>query len=233
MSPRVAVIPARGGSKRLPRKNILPVMGHPMLYYPVNAALASGCFNRVIVSTEDDEIRNAAIRAGAQVIDRPNHLAQDRSTVAQVCLDVLTQLSKEKTAPEWFCCIYPTAVFITPQDIIAAFETAQQCPDTDSVMGVSRFNLQPLQALEKDANGFLNPKWDEHKQQSQLHPDLVASNGTLYWIKTDTFRTCQSFYTAKLTGYEIPWIRAIDIDTQDDYETACRIAPLFLGDPTG
>lgn len=228
MTDCVAIIPARGGSKRLPRKNILPVLGRPMLHYPVKAALASGCFDRVIVSTEDAEIRKAAIGAGAQVMDRPEHLAQDRATVVQVCLDVLNRLAKEEIQPEWFCCIYATAVFITPRDISAAFETGKHCPEADSIMGVSEFNLQPLQALEKDTNGFLKPRWHEYRQQSQVHSDFVASNGTLYWTKTKVFRVCQSFYTDRLAGYTIPWIKAIDIDTLEDYKIACRIAPLFF-----
>ena len=225
---QIAIIPARGGSKRLPRKNILPVLGRPMLYYPVRAALDSGCFDRVIVSSEDQEVRHAALDAGAQVINRPDHLARDRSTVVQVCAGLLEQFGKEGFRPEWFCCIYATALFITPRDIAAAFEESKKSPGADSVMGVSEFNLQPLQALEKGANNFLKPRWDEYKLQSQFHPELVASNGTLYWVKTDAFFKTNSFYTDRLVGYKIPWIRAIDLDTPEDYEIACQIAPLFL-----
>ena len=229
MTDRVALIPARGGSKRLPRKNVLPVLGRPMLHYPVKAALASGCFDRVIVSTEDEEIRCVAMDAGALVVDRPAHLAQDRSTVVDVCLDTLARLDEQGINPDWFCCIYPTAIFITPEDLCLSFALTQKNIQANCVMGVSDFNLQPLQSLEKDENGFLKPKWQECTLQSQCHPDLVASNGTLYWCRTKSFLQQKSFYTDKMVGYKIPWLRAIDLDTPEDYEIACRIAPLFLG----
>lgn len=232
MTVGVALIPARGGSRRLPRKNILPVLGRPMLHYPVEAALASGCFDRVIVSTEDEEIRNIALGAGAQVMHRPDHLSRDRSTVAQVCLDVLARLAEQGSRPDWFCCIYATAVFITPDDICSSFAMVEKNIRTNCVMGVSDFNLQPLQSLEKDGNGFLKPKWQAYKMQSQFHPDFVASNGTLCWCRAETFLQQKSFYTDKMVGYRIPWIRAIDLDTPEDYAIACRIAPLFLGDVT-
>lgn len=230
MTDRIALIPARGGSKRLPRKNILPVMGHPMLHYPVKAALDSGCFDRVIVSSEDEEVRHIAMGEGAQVMDRPGHLTRDRSTVAQVCLDVLARLAQQGTRPDWFCCIYATAIFITPQDLCSSFGVVEKSPRADCVMGVSDFNLQPLQALEKDGKGFLKPRWQACLCQSQFHPDLVASNGTLYWCRTESFLRQKSFYTDKMIGYKIPWIRAIDLDTPEDYDIACRIAPLFLGE---
>jgi CMP-N-acetylneuraminic acid synthetase len=228
MTDRVALIPARGGSKRLPRKNILPVLGRPMLHYPVKAALDSGCFDRVIVSSEDDEIRDIAMGAGGQVMDRPDHLAQDRSTVAQVCLDILARLAEQGTKPDWFCCIYATAIFITPEDLCSSFAVVEKNTRANCVMGVSDFNLQPLQSMEKDENGFLKPRWRECMLQSQFHPDLVAGNGTICWCRTECFLEQKSFYTDKMVGYKIPWIRAIDLDTHEDYDIACRIAPLFL-----
>lgn len=229
MTNRVALIPARGGSKRLPRKNILPVLGRPVIHYPVKAALDSGCFDRIIVSTEDEEIRDIAMEAGAQVMERPGHLAQDRSTVAQVCVDALARLAGQDIKPDWFCCIYPTAIFITPEDLCASVALMENNNRANCVMGISDFNLQPLQSLEKDENGFLKPRWQDCTHQSQFHPELVASNGTLYWCRTESFLQQKSFYTDKMIGYKIPWIRAIDLDTPEDYDIACRIAPLFLG----
>jgi len=232
MTDCVAIIPARGGSKRLPRKNILPVLGRPMLHYPVKAALDSGCFDRVFVSSEDEEIQRIAADADAQVMDRPDRLAQDRSTVAQVCLDVLARLVEQGSQPDWFCCIYATAIFITPDDICSAFAMAEKNPLANCVMGVSDFNLQPLQSLEKNRDGFLTPRWQECMLQSQFHPELVAGNGTVCWCRTESFLQQKCFYTDKMVGYKIPWIRAIDLDTHEDYEIACRIAPLFLNDTT-
>lgn len=226
---RVAIIPARGGSKRLPRKNIVPVLGKPALFYPVQAALKSGLFDDVIVSTEDAQIKQIAAESGAEVMERPGQLTRDQASVVQVCQDVLEQLDGKGIHPTHFCCIYATALFITPNDLKGSFLMMEQFTDTDMVMGVSCFNLQPLQALEPNENGYLKPRWPAYNRlQSQAHPSLVASNGTFYWADTQSFLRDKTFYSDKLRGYEIPWIRAIDLDTPEDYETAQLLAPLLL-----
>ena len=221
---RVAIIPARGGSKRLPRKNVLPILGQPMLAYPIRAALQSELFDRVIVSTEDQEIKQAALDAGADVFQRPEALAEDSAKVVQVCKQVLDVMREQDDQPEFFCCIYATAVFITPEDIRNSFQLFSQEPKPDVVMGVSEFNLHPVQALE-EKDGFLTPKWPEYiGLQSQYHPHLVASNGTLYWARTSYFEQNPNFYCSRLKGYSIPKLRAIDLDTQDDLDFARFLA---------
>lgn len=218
---RIAIIPARGGSKRLPRKNVLPVQGRPMLSYPIKCALASRMFDRVIVSTEDEEIEKAGLDAGAEVMRRPQELAQDRSTVVQVCKHVLDELDR---LPEFFCCLYATAIFLTPEDIKNSFELFFSDPKPDVVMGVSEFNLHPVQALEEN-NGYLSPKWPEYLGiQSQFQPRLVASNGTLYWVQTSYFGKNPNLYCDKLKGYLLPKFQAIDIDTQEDLNFARNMA---------
>jgi len=228
----IAIIPARGGSKRLKRKNILPVQDSPMLSYPVRNAVKSGMFDQVIVSSEDEEIGRIAQKAGARYLKRPVELAQDQSTVVEVCVHVLNELEKEGKMADYFCCIYATAIFLTRQDLINSFNLLTKSLEIDAVnvvMGVSRFNLQPVQALEKNKNGMLNPKWPEYKGvQSQLQPDLVASNGTLYWAGTKRFLQKKTFYDDKLMGYEIPWVRALDIDTKENYEIVKLLAQGLL-----
>lgn len=226
---RIAIIPARGGSKRLPRKNILPVLGKPALFYPVQAALKSKLFDRVIVSTEDAQIKEKAQACGAEVMERDERLAVDTAGVARVCQDVLEQLDARGIQPTQFCCIYATAIFITPGDLQESFRLMEQFCEIQIVMGVSAFNLHPVQALETHASGWLRPKWpDYNRLQSQFHPRLVASNGTFYWAETISFLREKTFYGDKLKGYEIPWIRAIDMDTPEDYENVKLLAPLFL-----
>ena len=225
---RIAIIPARGGSKRLPRKNVLPILGKPMLNYPIQAAQESGMFDRIIVSTEDEEIRQAALEAGAEVFQRPGDLAQDRATVVQVCRHVLDVLDEQSEQPEFFCCIYATAVFITPDDLQSSFQLFSQEPEPDVVMGVSEFNLHPVQALE-EKDGFLTPKWPEYLGvQSQFHPQLVASNGTFYWTKSMDFLQNPTFYMPKLKGYTIPQRRAVDIDTKEDYDFVNLLSQHYL-----
>ncbi len=225
----VAVIPARGGSKRLPGKNILPVLGNPMLFYPVQAALESALFDQVIVSTEDPDIGLAALQAGARVMDRPAALAGDGTGVADVCRQVLETLADEGVRPVRFCCVYATAVFITPEDLRASLQIMERFPETDVVMGVSRFNLNPSQALIVSSDGRLMPQWpDDCVRQSQGHPRRVASNGTLYWADTRYFLKSRTFYADILRGWEIPRLRAPDLNTPEDYEEVLTLAPLFL-----
>lgn len=225
---RVAIIPCRGGSKRLPRKNVMPVLGRPMLSYPVTAALKSGVFDAVTVSTEDEEIAKVAHSVGARVIKRPGELAGDRATVVEVCLHALDRLREENRLPDYFCCIYATALFVRPDDLRKSFRLLQNEPEADFVMGVSQYNLQPVQALvEKD--GYLTPMWPQYVGvQSQFQPHLVASNGTLYWARVSVFMEAKSFYGRKLRGYFIPKSRAVDIDTLDDLRLAEILSPHIL-----
>ena len=221
---RVAIIPARGGSKRLPRKNILPVNDKPMLSYPIKIALESKLFNEVIVSTEDSEIASIAKDYGASVYKRPDELAKDRSTVAEVCLNVIGQLSQANKRPEIFCCLYATAIFIRTKDIKASYKILKRNEDTEFVMGVSSYNLHPVQALIKK-NDYLEPMWPEYqKLQSQFYPELVASNGTLCWAKTEAFYETRSFYGDKLKGYLIPRTQIVDVDTQEDIDVVRELA---------
>lgn len=225
---QVAIIPARGGSKRLPRKNIADIMGRPAISYPIQAALECKLFDRVIVSTDDQEIRSVALECGADVFDRPEKLAGDTAGVKDVCLNVLEMLKANGNLPDWFCCIYATAIFLKPEDLVGSFKIFENHPETRGVMGVSEYNLQPTQAMIQ-SEGFLKPRWpDLVTLQSQKTGRMVASNGTLYWADTRTFLEQKTFYVRQMKGYEIPWIRAIDLDTPEDLKTARFIAPLFL-----
>ncbi len=199
-----------------------------MIVYPVINALKSKLFDQVIVSTEDAEIAEIGKQAGARVIQRPERLAQDHSTVVEVCENVLKTLEKEKNFPDRFCCIYPTAIFISIQDVLDSYKLLIKAPIPDVVMGVSDFNILPVQALEEN-HGFLRYKWSEYKgMQSQLHPKLVASNGTLYWARSKRFLGEKTFYTERLIGYEMPWVKAVDIDTPEDFKIAQMLAANLL-----
>ncbi|MCK5541294.1 MAG: acylneuraminate cytidylyltransferase family protein [Desulfobacterales bacterium] len=225
----IAIIPARAGSKRLSQKNILPVQDKPMLAYPLMNAIKSKLFDQVIVSTEDEAIGKIGQESGARFLKRPESLAQDRSTVVEVCQHVLKELKKEGMVPDFFCCIYATAIFLTSQDIIDSFKLLTESSKVNVVMGVSKFNLQPVQALEKKEGGLLKPMWPEYASvQSQFHPSLVVSNGTIYWAKTDRFLQKKTFYDDNLMGYEMPWVKALDIDTKESFEIVKMLAPSLL-----
>jgi pseudaminic acid cytidylyltransferase len=210
-----ALIPARGGSKRLPRKNILDLGGKPMLAYPIEAALACGFFDRVYVSTEDAEIAEVAERHGAVVITRPPEIAADRSTVVQVCLHALEVLPQV----DLLCCIYATAVLLRPESIMAGYQMMCDESETDFVMGISEYEHPPVQALKENKDGYLSYMWPEWRGvQSQFHPRLVVSNGAVYWARRQALLNEQTFYGKRLKGLRIPASQVSDLDTQQDLD---------------
>lgn len=226
---RIAIIPARGGSKRLPRKNILELGGQPMLSYPIARAKESGLFDRIIVSTEDDEIAGLAKSSGAEVMDRSDELAGDQKQVIDVCHDVLRRLIEQGESVDLFCCIYATAVFLKPEDFIESEKIIHE-KNADIVMGVSGYPIHPYKAME-EVDGFLRPAFPEMaKKQSQNYPDFYASNGTIYWARADYFMKTPSFFADRLSGYVIPNERAPDIDEPEDYEQAQLLADLMFKD---
>lgn len=217
-----ALIPARGGSKRLPRKNILDLGGKPMLAHPIEAAHASGLFDQVYVSTEDEEIARVAERYGAAIIERPAAIAADRSTVVQVCLHALDVLPEV----DLLCCIYATAVLLRPDSIAEGYRLMCDQPETDFVMGVSGFEHPPVQALREDADGYLSYMWPEWQgKQSQLYPHLLVSNGTFYWARRQALIAEKTFYGRRLKGVIVAAEEVSDINTQDDLDKAISRVP--------
>ena len=152
----IAIIPARGGSKRLPRKNIMPLDGIPLVARVVVNAKDANIFSRIIVSTEDDEIALICRHYGAEVIERSIANAQDSSTVVDVCLETLQKIGEV----DCFCCIYPTAALLSQETLQASWKTFNSNNNTDMLMGVSNFNYPPVQALSLNENGFAKYKKD-------------------------------------------------------------------------
>lgn len=215
---RLALIPARGGSKRLPRKNVAELGGRPMIGHVIKNARNAQVFDRIVVSTEDREIGEVSEEYGASVHWRDPDLATDEATVVQVCTGFLGSLDR---LPERFCCIYATAAFLFPEDIAQSEVGLDQDPQADVVMGVSGFPIHPFKALEYSDSGYLNPKWPkENDKKSQQYPHFVASNGTFYWSRTQAFLKKPTFYPERLKGFELPWERAVDIDEPKDWELA-------------
>jgi pseudaminic acid cytidylyltransferase len=211
----VAIIPARGGSKRLPRKNVALLAGRPLITYTIESAFGSGLFTRVIVSTEDPEIAAVAAQAGAQVDARPAALASDTAGVVDVCCDLLGRLSESAAT---FCCLYATAALRRPDDIRAARELLDpgRC---DFVMAVTEYAKTPLQALAETGDGRLRLMWpDLVDLPREKRPRLWVDNGSTYWCTTGAFLDARTFYGPNLRGYPMPRARSVDVDTPDDLE---------------
>jgi pseudaminic acid cytidylyltransferase len=220
----VAIIPARGGSQRLPRKNIANFLGRPMLAYTVDAAIESGCFARVVVSTEDDEIAEVAARTGAVVDRRRPELATHQVGLVDVCLDFLEREELEGRRWQNLACLYATAPMRNAKDIrdtMALLEPGR----CGFAMAVTSYDHYAHQALKFEAGNALTPMWPElvTRRGSDL-PPLRAGNGSTYAVNVAEFRKYRSFYGPNLRGHDMPRDRSVDIDTPDDFELAVWLA---------
>ena len=210
----IAIIPARGNSKRLPRKNILPWTGIPLVGHCISNALSSGLFSEVVVSSEDQEILEISNKFGAKPLKREAHLSNDRSTVAEVCLNIISKYENIQT----FCCIYPTAVKLGSETLTKSFETFQTTENCDFLMGVSLYNYPPQQALIQNENHnlvLLNPEFENI--QSQFYKECFVSNGTFYWAKKSVFLKQKNFYGKNLKPFVVDEHQVSDINTPNDY----------------
>ncbi len=216
----IAIIPARGGSKRLPRKNIIDFLGHPIIAYTIDAAHESGCFERVVVSTEDDEIAAIAERYCATLDRRSPALATDTATIVDVCTDLLDRERKAGRAWQIMACLYATSPLRDAADIRATM--ALLAPGIcDFAMAVTAYDMQPHIALKFARDGGLSPMWPEliEHRGSDL-PPLRVGNGSTYAVDAAAFLRFRSFYGPGLRGYDMPRSRSIDIDTPYDLELA-------------
>jgi CMP-N-acetylneuraminic acid synthetase len=219
----LAVIPARGGSKRLPRKNAMPFLGRPMMAYTIQAALESGVCGRVVVSTDDAEMAAIAQQAGAEVSLRPADLASDQARVSAVCLWELDREAAEGRVWDRLICLYPTAPMRSAEDIRATAALLDQ--GADFALAVTTYDLPPHQALRLDASGGASPMWPElvNKRDSEIG-QLVVDNGSTYAVKTEAFRRVGGFYGQPLRVHVMSRDHSVDINTIDDFRLAEYLA---------
>lgn len=216
----VAIITARGGSKRIPRKNIKPFCGEPIIAYSIRAALESGLFEDVIVSTDDEEIAAIARRYGASVpFMRSAETSDDFAGTPDVLIEVLNALHDRGMGYDEFCCIYPTAPFITPQKLVES-HALLSCQDVDSVLPVTVFSFPPQRGVFIE-NGRMKPV-DEvaMEMRSQDLRPIYHDCGQFYWCNADSFMKSRSLLTACTAPFVIPESEVQDIDNEDDWTLA-------------
>jgi len=218
----IAFIPARGGSKRFPGKNIAKFLGKPLISYPIQEAKHSKVFNKVLVSTDSIKISQVAKKYGAEVVKRSIKNSSNKAHELEACREYLLNLIKlNKSLPDLFCIIYPTAVLLKAKDLKKSLNIIKSNNSIDVVMGVSKYNYHPYKALVRKNNGFLKNLFkDKVNKRSQLYPDMLASNGTFYWHKTKRFldKSYNGHYAKNLIGFELNNIIPMDIDYKEDLE---------------
>ena len=216
----LAIITARGGSKRIPRKNIKLFSGFPIIKYSIDAALNSGCFDEVMVSTDDNEIAEIAVKFGAIVpFYRSPETSNDHAMTADVIREVLIEYRKRNTFFNYACCIYPTAPFISSDKIKRGYEYLLDS-DADSAVPVVRFSY-PIQRALKIENGLLEMIWPENlnKRSQDLIP-AYHDSGQFYWLKVDSFLKHGLLFNEKTVPIEIPESEVQDIDNEEDWKIA-------------
>jgi N-acylneuraminate cytidylyltransferase len=214
----IAIIPARGGSKRIPKKNIRLFFGKPIIAYPIKLALESGLFDEVMVSTDSDDISAIAEEYGASVpFKRSESNSDDHATLADVLVEVVESYLKQGKRFDVICCILPTAVLINQNHLLAAFNKFKE-GDFDSVVPVLKFSY-PIQRALKDDGGLLKMKETKYLQtRSQDLEPHYHDSGQFYWIKTEKLLIEKSLFTSR-TGYvEINETESQDVDTLTDWE---------------
>jgi pseudaminic acid cytidylyltransferase len=220
----IAVIPARGGSKRIPRKNILPFGGKPMLAYAIAAARESGLFEHVVVSTDDDEIADVAMQHGATVpFRRPKELADDQTVTVPVIGHAAQWFLDQGHEPAAVCCIYPCVPLLRAQDLRGAHALFLQ-RQAEYVYPVVAFHSSPWRAMTKPEGGPMAFVYPEHElTRTQDLPKCFFDAGQFYWGRTSAWTSGLRMHSNG-HGYEIEGYRVVDIDTPEDWIRAELIA---------
>lgn len=214
----IAVIPARGGSKRIPRKNVAEFFGHPMVAYAVAAARNSGLFRHVVVSTEDDEIARIARRYGAEVAVRPPDLATDAAGLVEVAEHALGEFGRDDDVA--FCQLMPNCPLRRAGDILAHWAAFSRGDRDFQISAVPFRVVYPQWSLRTAPNGTGSWAYGENLGASQDLPSLVCPTGAIWWMRLHAFRAQRRFYGEPFHVEVMDANRGIDIDTPEDLTLA-------------
>ena len=227
---RIAVIPARGGSKRIPRKNIKTFNGKPMIAWSIEAAKSSGLFERIIVSTDDAEIAEVSKQWGAEVpFTRPAELSNDFAATTEVIAHAALWGIEQGLTLESVCCIYATAPFVQVEDIKRGCE-ALDSGDWDYAFTVTDFAAPIFRSFKQTEQGGLELFFPEHfGARSQDLPVALHDAGQFYWGRPEAWIQGKRIFDNRSKPIVIPRWRVQDIDTQEDWERAEILAPVIMG----
>lgn len=222
MNEVVAIIPARGGSKRIPEKNLRLFRGRPIIAWSIQAAQESGCFDRIVVSTDDPRIAAIARQFGAEVpFTRPACLADDQTPTVPVIRHAIETLESFGDAIEEVCCLYATAPFVTPENIAEGLSLLRQGPDVDYVATMTTFPFPIYRSVRRDDEGWIQMNWPEHElTRSQDLPETFHDAGQFYWGTKAAFMFKTGIFSAKTRPLMLPRHCVQDIDTPEDWARA-------------
>lgn len=220
MSKCVAIITARGGSKRIPRKNIKEFCGFPIIKYSIDAAINAGCFDEIMVSTDDKEIAVVAKKYNAIIpFYRSEKTSNDFATTADVIEEVLLEYKKIGKSFDYACCIYPTAPFINSDKLNKGYKLLNET-GADSAIPVVRFGypIQRALKIENDKLKMFSPE-NTNVRSQDLTP-AYHDAGQFYWINVKKFLDTKLIFSEFCIPIEIPESEVQDIDTEEDWKIA-------------
>ncbi len=216
---KVCIIPARGGSKRIPRKNIRPFLGRPIIEYAIKTALNSKLFDEVIVSTDDIEIVTFSESFGVIVHHRSKENSDDFATTSDVIVEVLRDLESKNKLPETVCCIYPTSPLLDENDLNEAIEVFEK-QGFDSLVSSVSFSFPPQRGFYLDDNIVQLVSAESMPKRSQDLPKQFHDAGSFYFFKSKSMLDSKNLWAGKVGAYILPESKVQDIDTEEDWKMA-------------
>jgi len=218
---RIAVIPARGGSKRIPRKNIREFAGKPIIAWPIGTALESGLFDKVIVSTDDGEIAEFARQAGASVpFMRPENLSDDYADTKSVVRHAILEIGLEREITSQICCIYPTAVFLTADLLIEGLARLDSGV-ASFAFAMTNLDTVVLRSFTQSEVGRVKMLFPEnYSARTQDLPEIFSDAAQFYWGKVESWQSDKPIIGADSIGIFIDSTRVQDIDTEQQWLSA-------------
>lgn len=216
----IAIIPARGGSKRIPKKNIKNFLGKPIIAYPIKTAIESNLFDKVIVSTDSQEIANIAKAHGAEIpFMRPKQLADDYTPTVPVISHAIKELEKMSVKAKYICCIYPCSPMLNIKDLVHGFDKIKT-DRFDFVYPIVEYTHPVYRAMVKDNKGRMKFLFPENElTRTQDIRKSFHDAGQFYWGKHKAWLNNKKMHTDGI-GLEIPSWRVVDIDLNDDWKRA-------------
>lgn len=217
----IAIITARGGSKRIPRKNIKLFLGKPIINYSIQAALQAGVFEEVMVSTDDEEIAEVARQNGALVpFMRSAENSNDYAGTAEVLMEVIQEYRMKGRFFDTACCIYPTAPFVTAEKLKAAYALLKD-ENADSVLPITEFSYPILRSLKITEGGNIAMNWPEYySSRSQDLPKSYHDSGQFYFLNTEKLLEHKRLFMPGSRGLVVPETEVQDIDNETDWKLA-------------
>lgn len=217
----LAVIPARGGSKRIPGKNIKAFCGKPIIAYSIEAAQRSGIFDDIIVSTDDEAIAKVASEWGANVpFMRPANLSDDFTGTRAVTRHAIEAYSEQIERPEYCCCIYATAPFLQAEYLVEGFRRLSLSPEQSFAFSVTSFAFPVQRAIQLDGNGVAAMYPEHMMSRSQDLIEGYHDAGQFYWGRSGDYLSSKGMFSKYSIPITLPRYLVQDIDTQEDWQRA-------------